>query len=426
MAGQSVTDGRGPALRTWLEMLLGGEVVAWRRLVAGNSRTTWSADVAAAGRTTALVVRVDTGDGPFSHTPLTLAREAAVYAALAGRGVTLPHSYGFDEGLGALALERAAGAPAWDGAVLDALLGELAVLHSVDVGDLDGDWVATRAIEDLELWAAIARHRVSPPSPLVEFAVEFLRQRSPGEPERLVVVHGDAGPGNVLWDGERITALLDWELCHTGDPHDDLAFLTVRAALHGIELSDFGARARARYFTPSGRAPDARRLLFWQAVSLLRNLVTCLASVSSPVRGRDRLVHHMLIPALNRMLVDALARIDGVVLAPPAPAPTPTPEATELPGARVLGEIAGGFDEIIAVIDDDEPRQRARRMRHLLAQLAETMPLAPILQAQERDDSAVPGEDTGAALARLARSADRGLTMFPRAAALARTPLAGL
>ena len=44
--------------------------------------------------------------------------------------------------------------------------------------------------------------RVSPPSPLVEFAVEFLRERSPREPDRLVVVHGDAGPGNVLWDGE--------------------------------------------------------------------------------------------------------------------------------------------------------------------------------------------------------------------------------
>jgi aminoglycoside phosphotransferase (APT) family kinase protein len=410
------------ALRAWLERLLGGTVTGWRRLVAGNSRTTWAADVAVADRSLPLVVRVDTGDGPFSDTPLSLAREAAVYDALAGRGVALPRSYGFDQGLCALALERAAGAPVWDERVLDALLGQLVALHAIDLRELGGNWTARTALADLELWARIGHGRISPPSPLVQYAVDFLRERYPGEPHRLVVIHGDAGPGNLLWDGERITALLDWELCHTGDPHDDLAFLTVRAALHGIELPDFAARAGRHYFAASGFAPDNDRLRFWQAVSLLRNLITCLASVSNPLRGRDRLVHHMLLPALGRMLVDALARIEGVTLE----VPEPVGVAPALPGTPVLTEIVAGFDAIIKAIPDDEPRQRARRMRHLLAQLAETLPLAPGLLAQQERDRAHPGESAAAALARLSRSADRGLALFPRAAALARTPLADL
>ena len=366
-------------------------------------------------------MRVDAGDGPFSGTPLTLAREAAVYTSLAGRGVTLPHPYGFDERLGALALERVAGAPSWNAAVLDALLGELRALHAIDAEALTGSWMADSALAELDLWTEIARQRIAPTPELVEFAWRFLRARYPGEPRRLVVVHGDAGPGNVLWDGERITGLLDWELCHIGDPDDDLAFLTVRAALHGIELQEFTARVRSCYLGNGDRAPEPDRLRYWQAVSLLRNLVICLASVSNPVRGRDRLVHHMLIPTLERMLVDALARIDDVTLEPALPVDS----VPDLPGVAVIGEIAGGFDDVISGIDLDEPRQRARRMRHLLSQLAVTMPLAPGLHAQADRDRAVAGESVTATLGRLSRAADRDLAMFPRAAALAHTPLAG-
>jgi aminoglycoside phosphotransferase (APT) family kinase protein len=415
------SDGE-PALRAWVERLLGGNVVSWERLVAGNSRTTWSADVVRAGEQVPLVVRVDPGDGPFSDTPLTLAREAAIYAEMQGRGVALPRTYGFDEGLGALALERAPGAPAWDEQVLGALLEELSRLHTIDASLLTGDWVARSARSDLELWAGIAERRVSPRSPFVDFAVRRLRERFPGEPGRLVVVHGDAGPGNLLWDGTRITALLDWELAHVGDPHDDLAFLSVRAALYGIDLEDFGRRLRDHYLPPVEMTLDEQRLRYWQAVGLLKNLVTCLISIANPVRGRDRLVHHMLVPPLNALLVRALARVEEIELeAPAALAP-----AEPLPGADVLAEIAEGLTEVVGALEQEEPRQRARRMRYLLAQLAETISIAPEVARLEASELPADEEDTASTLQRLARSAERRLELFPRAAALARTPLAGL
>lgn len=36
------------------------------------------------------------------------------------------------------------------------------------------------------------------------------------------LVHGDYRTGNFLEQGGRITAILDWELVHLGDPHEDL------------------------------------------------------------------------------------------------------------------------------------------------------------------------------------------------------------
>ncbi len=39
-----------------------------------------------------------------------------------------------------------------------------------------------------------------------------------------VIVHGDFGPQNVLIEGDRITALLDWEFAHIGRAVEDLAW----------------------------------------------------------------------------------------------------------------------------------------------------------------------------------------------------------
>jgi aminoglycoside phosphotransferase (APT) family kinase protein len=387
-------------------------LTAWSRLVAGNSRTTWAADTADA----AVVVRVDDGDGPFSDTPLTLEREVTVYRALQDRGIAIPRLYGFAPAARAVVMERAPGEPEWNGDVIDALLRELARLHALDPAELELPGFTPRAFADVELWQGILERRVSVDSPFAAFAFEYLRERFPGEPERIVLDHGDPGVGNLLWHDGRISGLLDWELSHLGDPHDDLAFLSVRAALFGVELEGFGARVRAHY----GFA-DEQRLRYWQAVGILRNLVTCLASISNPVRGRDRLVHHMLIPGLNRAVLDALARIDGVPLPPPAL----TPPAVTAPGAEVMSEIARDLGELAGEARDPEQRQRLKRMRHLLGQFADTFPLAAEI-ARAEAAGGPPARDPVDRLHQLCEQADRRLSLFPRSLALATAPLAGL
>jgi aminoglycoside phosphotransferase (APT) family kinase protein len=43
------------------------------------------------------------------------------------------------------------------------------------------------------------------------------------------VVHGDSGPYNFLVDSDRLTAVLDWEFAHVGDPAEDLGIARVYA-----------------------------------------------------------------------------------------------------------------------------------------------------------------------------------------------------
>lgn len=416
-AHDSPTAG-GDRLRAAVARLAGGSIEAWEPLLSGNSRSIWSADVRRDGRLLRLVARVDAGDGPFSGTPLTLAREAAVYSAVQGRGVPVPEIHGFEEDLSLMVLSRAEGEPAWDADVLAALLAQLRALHEIDADTLALPGVARSARAELELWADIAARRIRPASPYVDLAIELLRERFPGEPRRLALVHGDPGPGNLLWRGGKITALLDWEMAHLGDPVDDLAFLTVRCAMFGIPLSGFAEQARLHY-AGGGAGLDERRLRYWQAVSVLRNLIICLSSVSNPVRGRDRLVHLMLIPSLDLLLMRALARLEGVEL-PPSP---PAPEVEELPGGEVLGEIALELGEIAAAIEDPERRQRARRARHLLAQLCETWPHAFEIAAHRSQVDA--GAGLTERLLHLGASADMHLRLFPRARALGEADLPG-
>ena len=49
-----------------------------------------------------------------------------------------------------------------------------------------------------------------------------------------VLVHGDYGPNNVLLDpaGREITAVLDWEWAHAGDPAEDLAWCEWIVRMH--------------------------------------------------------------------------------------------------------------------------------------------------------------------------------------------------
>ncbi len=58
------------------------------------------------------------------------------------------------------------------------------------------------------------------------------------------LVHGDFGPNNVLLDGraQTVTAVLDWEWAHAGDPVEDLAWCEFIVRLHhAAEVAALGS-----------------------------------------------------------------------------------------------------------------------------------------------------------------------------------------
>ena len=72
-----------------------------------------------------------------------------------------------------------------------------------------------------------------------------------------VLVQGDTGPGNFMYDGDRVTAIVDWELAHLGDPMDDIAWLSWRATQQG--WPDFPDADLREYEAASGIEVDPDR-----------------------------------------------------------------------------------------------------------------------------------------------------------------------
>ena len=66
-------------------------------------------------------------------------------------------------------------------------------------------------------------------SPLIDYAYSWARRECALDAGTFAVVHGDAGPYNVLVDGDRLTAVLDWEFARWGDPLEDVGIVRVYA-----------------------------------------------------------------------------------------------------------------------------------------------------------------------------------------------------
>ena len=64
------------------------------------------------------------------------------------------------------------------------------------------------------------------PVPLLDEAAAWLRHHAP-TPDRVVLVHGDPGPGNFMYEGDHITAITDWEFGHLGDANEDWVFMAM-------------------------------------------------------------------------------------------------------------------------------------------------------------------------------------------------------
>ena len=299
----------------WIGDELGGEPTNVTTIGSGASRRIWSVDVGSRG----FVVREDTGDGPVAGTALSLAREAAVYRALAGTDLPVPTLRSVSPDGCALLLDRARGDERFDsctdaerdGAAADygRCLARLHLLDpsALDLGDLAvGDRQSATAA-DVELWRSIHETRTAgSSSPPVPVALDWLAGHLPA-PTRTSLCHGDAGPGNFLHAGGRVTAMHDWEFAHLGDPHDDLAWVAVRNQVLRRPL-DVSTVFRA-WCGETGRELDTDLLEWFRALVLTRMLISCDASIAWA--GDDRpppKVQLVLRPFLALAVVEALGR----------------------------------------------------------------------------------------------------------------------
>ena len=137
----------------------------------------------------------------------------------------------------------------------------------------------------LNWWAQVWREDRVQPIPAIAVAERWMRENLPAC-EELVLVHGDYRTGNYLFEEAEgdITAVLDWELCHIGDFHEDLAWTLQRVfgAFEDGEHRASGLYAReeliARYEAVSGRRINRRTLHFYEVLSAFKVIIMILAT----------------------------------------------------------------------------------------------------------------------------------------------------
>jgi aminoglycoside phosphotransferase (APT) family kinase protein len=134
--------------------------------------------------------------------------------------------------------------------------------------------------------------------PAFELAFRWLALGHPAT-EGATVVHGDFRLGNLLVGADGLTAVLDWELAHLGDPLEDLAWFSIRAWRFGApgevaglasidELVECYERARDDIGTPLEVDRDA--LVWWQVLETVRWGVICMLQAHTHLSGASRSV----------------------------------------------------------------------------------------------------------------------------------------
>ena len=124
--------------------------------------------------------------------------------------------------------------------------------------------VAGAVVAELDEWERVLAARGGTPDPALLFSLRWLRDHIPPYDGPPVLVQGDTGPGNFMYLGGRVTAVVDWELAHLGDPMDDIAWLSLRATQE--PFTDFPTRLR-EYEELSGNAIDEDRVRYYQVMA---------------------------------------------------------------------------------------------------------------------------------------------------------------
>ena len=311
-------------------------------------------------------LRMDAGTSALSAVGYDLAREARAYQWLADKPVRAAGFCGVSPDGRALLLDFVDGGPGPldDPTLARDFMEQVNALHGLEPPD-------DLAHDDLAVWTRLYREHCPEPDPLIDLGLRQLAESAPGPPERLVLVHGDLGPGNVLHDGRRVTGLCDWELAHVGDPMEDLAWITVRAMLTPFVDIDTA-------FGWYGGPVDAERVRYWQLACQVRNLVGLGVTGAA---GGD-LGMRMLFSTLHRRVTaELLCEALGVV---PEPVEVPEPSGTE--SSEAYQAVLDDLRTVIAPALDGYASARAKSIARLVRYLDMVDRIGPMLAEQDRID----------------------------------------
>lgn len=310
-------------------------------------RTGWDAVVERGGVAVALYIRGPRGDTYIS--PIDMRQEAAIHRALLAGGIPAPMVLGLIDDPEALVLERLPGSintgTIEDSAVrrrvraefveIIARLHRLPLDHFAEVGlavPVGADAVSRSLYAASE---AIFDRLIGRPWPLLRFVGGWLRRNVPQDRTRAAFINADAG--QFMFEGGRVTGLIDFEMSVFGDPAAELAGMRLRDTSE--PLGDLGA-LYDHYEQVSGDRISKRLIEYHTAGFCGVNgfMLWPLAFNSTP--EQDYAAYLNFAVATSRWCVTAMAAHDGVQLIDPSQ-PTASPMGFTQAGLHLARQIAG-------------------------------------------------------------------------------------
>ncbi|HMK64926.1 MAG TPA: phosphotransferase family protein, partial [Thermodesulfobacteriota bacterium] len=160
-------------------------------------------------------------------------------------------------------------------------------------------------------------HRLSPdPHPVIELVIRWLKTHQP-PPHEPVLLHGDYRLGNIIFTEEGVQSILDWELAHIGDPHEDLGYISVQAWRFGEDAKPIGGIGQRkdfyRAYEQAGGVPLNRETqLYWEVFGNLKWAIITIFQALPFLQGKSQSIE---LASLGRKTAEVelqmLALVEG-------------------------------------------------------------------------------------------------------------------
>jgi aminoglycoside phosphotransferase (APT) family kinase protein len=274
---------------------------------------------------------------PVGILPPYVARpEFDVLTAIQGRGVPIPKAIFFSDdpqvlGASFLVCSKCKGAPlilagppspdqepmlrGW----AEEFTEILANLHNIDGAALrvvtgQGARPEDVAVRQANHWNRIVERISLRPHPILKYVHLWLVEHAP-EAQKLTIVHGDYRLGNFL-ARDNIDAILDWEMVHIGDPHEDLSW-AVLSNFNGRSDKLFGVVPREdffrRYEKLTGAEVRADSIRYYDIFALYKLAIICLSGNDAFFAGRSRDLRTLMLGSNARKMLEGLVDVMEVV-----------------------------------------------------------------------------------------------------------------
>ncbi len=283
-------------------------VVGLERIYGGASRETWRVTLEEGGASRGFILR---RDPPSSLIDTERTTEFAAYRAFHKTVVPVPEALALEQdetwlerpfflmeevvNAGPASVLQSEPYGEHAGAIGAQFFGILGEIAGADPRALGLDWTAPAAdacwSAELDKWEKVIDEDEREPQPIARAAIRWLRRNPPPPAQKISVVHGDYRTGNFLFAGDRIAAILDWEMAHLGDPLEDLGWALDPLWSHDNPARPAGMCARAdaiaHWEKASGLKADPAALRWWDMFASLKGLAIWISAAAEVHDGTN-------------------------------------------------------------------------------------------------------------------------------------------